>query len=280
MMPVYDPNMQYWPPMPQQYPPGYQPMFFRPAGNSSNTNLNELLDLNDIFTDEFFPPDVNYNNFPYAPGTYDPNNNAGGGNEYADLFSARYEATQVRQPQSDYILKSKDNVILIPPSLPPNLPPRPDYASSSSAPVKIEPTSSDLSDSDDSNSGDQQRKSSRRDQAGNKTSSKSKSGPAYKSGPIPTDPRDLTEYQKIERRERNREHAKRSRVRKKVLLDTLQDQLLGLRKENMALRRIVTERIPQAAARILQECTTEESSLLLNNNMSDNEDSATGPGAG
>lgn len=152
------------------------------------------------------------------------------------------------------------------------------YASSSSAPVKIDPVSSDQSDSDDQSDedGDQPRKSSRRD---NK-SAKSKSY-TYKSGPLPTDPRDLSEYQKIERRERNREHAKRSRVRKKVLLDTLQDQLLGLRKENMALRRVVTERIPQAAARILQECTTEESSLLLNNNISDSEDnpshSSSGP---
>ena len=39
------------------------------------------------------------------------------------------------------------------------------------------------------------------------------------------DPRDLTEEQRVERRERNREHAKRSRIRKKFLLESLQDQV-------------------------------------------------------
>ena len=38
-------------------------------------------------------------------------------------------------------------------------------------------------------------------------------------------------------RERNREHAKKSRIRKRVLLDLLQDQLSGLRGENVKLRR-------------------------------------------
>jgi len=64
-------------------------------------------------------------------------------------------------------------------------------------------------------------------------------------------------------RERNREHAKRSRLRKKVLLDLLQDQLTGLRRENVALRRTVAERIPQLAASILSECTVVESELLI-----------------
>lgn len=64
-------------------------------------------------------------------------------------------------------------------------------------------------------------------------------------------------------RERNREHAKQSRIRKKVLLDSLQDQLANLRKINNSLRKIVLERIPDQAAQILTECTTEESSLLV-----------------
>ena len=57
----------------------------------------------------------------------------------------------------------------------------------------------------------------------------------------------LTEQQKLERRERNREHAKRSRIRKKVLLDLLQDQLVALRKENVKLRAVVSEKIPDKA---------------------------------
>jgi len=76
------------------------------------------------------------------------------------------------------------------------------------------------------------------------------------------DPQELTEQQKIERRERNREHAKRSRIRKKVLLDTLQDQLAVLRNENTKLRRLVADRLPTIATSLLNECTTEESLLL------------------
>jgi len=62
------------------------------------------------------------------------------------------------------------------------------------------------------------------------------------------DPLTLTEQQKLERRERNREHAKRSRIRKKVLLDLLQEQLAVLRGENSLLRRVVQERIPEKAS--------------------------------
>jgi len=67
-------------------------------------------------------------------------------------------------------------------------------------------------------------------------------------------------------RERNREHAKRSRIRKRVLLETLQDQLSGLREQNIKLRRIVVEKIPILSNKILSECTTIESDLLANLN--------------
>lgn len=63
-------------------------------------------------------------------------------------------------------------------------------------------------------------------------------------------------------RERNREHAKKSRVRKKMMLDTLADQLTALRDENVNLRRVVAERIPHLAPKILNDCTTVESGLL------------------
>jgi len=64
-------------------------------------------------------------------------------------------------------------------------------------------------------------------------------------------------------RDRNREHAKRSRIRKRVLLDTLQDQLAALRAQNVRLRRVVADRLPgELAARVLLDCTTEESTLL------------------
>ena len=47
------------------------------------------------------------------------------------------------------------------------------------------------------------------------------------------------------RQERNREHAKRSRIRKKFMLECLQEQLLAMRKQNMALRQV--DRSPRAS---------------------------------
>ncbi|KAG5180018.1 aureochrome 4 [Tribonema minus] len=73
---------------------------------------------------------------------------------------------------------------------------------------------------------------------------------------------ELTEEQKIERRERNREHAKRSRVRKKFMLDCLQDQLLALRKENMNLRQVVKEHMPEVATQIFEKCVSEKALVL------------------
>ena len=75
-------------------------------------------------------------------------------------------------------------------------------------------------------------------------------------------PKDMPSNQKDERRERNREHAKKSRIRKKVLLDTLQDSLTELRTENQRLRRIIADRLPEQAPKILEQCTNEESLLL------------------
>lgn len=101
--------------------------------------------------------------------------------------------------------------------------------------------------------------------------------------------------QQVERRERNREHAKRSRIRKKFLLESLQDQMASLRTENTYLRRVVKEKVsvlsvtcardpscggvdgqpalhvvhlflraqlPEKASDILGECTTEFSTVL------------------
>lgn len=48
--------------------------------------------------------------------------------------------------------------------------------------------------------------------------------------------RKMTDTQKSERRERNREHAKRSRIRKKILLESLQQSVSLLKEENDKLR--------------------------------------------
>ena len=60
-----------------------------------------------------------------------------------------------------------------------------------------------------------------------------------------------------ERRQRNREHAKRSRVRKKFMLESLQEEVRSsLQKENQNLRMLVQEHIPEAASQIISECCT------------------------
>lgn len=74
--------------------------------------------------------------------------------------------------------------------------------------------------------------------------------------------KDLTEQQKLERRERNREHAKRSRIRKKFMLDCLQEQLMGLRKENMNLRQVVQENMPEVATSVLEKSISERALIL------------------
>jgi hypothetical protein len=51
--------------------------------------------------------------------------------------------------------------------------------------------------------------------------------------------RKMSEQQKVERRERNREHAKRSRIRKKFLLESLQRSVDRLREENGRLREAI-----------------------------------------
>jgi len=64
----------------------------------------------------------------------------------------------------------------------------------------------------------------------------------------------MTEQAIAERRQRNREHAKRSRVRKKFMLESLQEQVHELQRENMNLRMIVQGKIPQHAQSIINEC--------------------------
>lgn len=59
-----------------------------------------------------------------------------------------------------------------------------------------------------------------------------------------------------ERRQRNREHAKRSRVRKKFMLESLQEQVASLQRENQRLRMLVQDNIPEHAQVIISQCCT------------------------
>ena len=65
------------------------------------------------------------------------------------------------------------------------------------------------------------------------------------------DGKDLTEQQKLERRERNREHAKRSRLRKKFLLESLQDQIHGLEEQLDGLKNAIKVELPDKAEHII-----------------------------
>jgi PAS domain-containing protein len=63
--------------------------------------------------------------------------------------------------------------------------------------------------------------------------------------------KELTEEQRIERRERNREHAKRSRLRKKFLLESLQEQIHGLEEQIDGLKGALKQEVPQRAEDII-----------------------------
>ena len=64
----------------------------------------------------------------------------------------------------------------------------------------------------------------------------------------------MSEQAVAERRQRNREHAKRSRVRKKFMLESLQQDVRNLQKENELLRQVVQAKIPEHAQRIIDDC--------------------------
>jgi len=77
-------------------------------------------------------------------------------------------------------------------------------------------------------------------------------GPGGSGGP-------MSEQAIAERRQRNREHAKRSRVRKKFMLESLQEQVRGLQRENVELRMIIQEKIPEKAQKIISNCCCKNS---------------------
>jgi PAS domain S-box-containing protein len=72
----------------------------------------------------------------------------------------------------------------------------------------------------------------------------------------PIDKEALEKQMTAERRLRNREHAKRSRVRKKFMLESLQEQVRKLQEENSDLRLLVQKHIPENALKIIDDCCT------------------------
>jgi len=83
----------------------------------------------------------------------------------------------------------------------------------------------------------------------------------------------MSEHAIAERRQRNREHAKRSRVRKKFMLESMQEQVRALQKENVELRMVIQEKIPAHAQQIISECCS-KNSLFSDPNETEDADNA------
>ena len=71
----------------------------------------------------------------------------------------------------------------------------------------------------------------------------------------------LTEDQMRERRERNREHAKRSRVRKRFLLESLSKSVKALETENDLLKKRIVENLPDGD-KIIDDLHKEQSNCI------------------
>lgn len=283
------------------------PFTVGPAQHSSSSD--HLVDLGELFADEFLPEGMDFTDFfkdlegadqfaigddykGYTIGNVAPDaftnpssdismgfsNVASGGKDLTSLESIlenqKHPSLPMRNQRQPFDAMmaggggdpntSKQGVIMVPPSMPAadaiptgigNIFDQPLYDPAAPLKKRLSTSKMDVNQSvnaylEEENDGRKRRKKTK--------------GVA----PANMDPLTLTEQQKLERRERNREHAKRSRIRKKVLLDLLQDQLSALRNENVKLRRVVVEKIPKHATNILSQCTTEESLLLL----SDGED--------
>jgi len=84
--------------------------------------------------------------------------------------------------------------------------------------------------------------------------------------------RKMSEQQKVERRERNREHAKRSRIRKKFLLESLQQSVSLLKDENEKLRQAIRSHLGAAESDELlgKQFGAGEAGLIANSAMDAN----------
>lgn len=73
-------------------------------------------------------------------------------------------------------------------------------------------------------------------------------------------------YPDIDSRERNREHAKRSRVRKKFLLESLQQSVHALQEENEKLKSAIRDHLADEADDLLASCMNSGPSILASDN--------------
>ena len=88
----------------------------------------------------------------------------------------------------------------------------------------------------------------------------------------------MSEQAVAERRQRNREHAKRSRVRKKFMLESLQEQVMALQRENQRLRMLVQDNIPEHAQKIIADCCSSSPLFADLTGVSENQGGAASAG--
>lgn len=241
---------------------GQKPLLFGPASNglpsvsSTNSLLGNIsadsINLGEIFDDHFFPDDLDFEAF------FQDLESGVVGDHLIPRISSPMSLGTLSGPQSidnsGHMRTSSDEIVKVP--LPIRMP-KVTINSSKPAHVKTELKSAVEEGQDGDMRSSTEAVDSKRGIVGISSSSSVSDFNARHDNI-----EDVTVKQKLERRERNREHAKRSRIRKKVLLDSLQDELILVREENIKLRRIVAERMPHAAPSILENCTALESSLL------------------
>jgi PAS domain S-box-containing protein len=215
-------------------------LLFGPSTSSSSSRgaSDSYVDLCEIFDDQFYPNDVDFSAFF---------NDLESSMDFSALISdssSSLTTSRVDAPASGM----KDNdLVKIP--MPIRMPRISTTMIKAGGQTKTTTQSEVLAEcSDDDDVEDKDGKQGR--------------GNSKKRSKVQIDSEDMTLQQMLERRERNREHAKRSRIRKKVLLTSFQDELITAREVNIKLRRIVADRLPNDASRILEECTALESSLL------------------
>jgi hypothetical protein len=240
-----------------------RPFTVAPTNNRSNTSnyrSYEYFDLDDIFEDDFFPPGLDFSDMMLPMeaepvfNRLDPQLSTNINNGYpssssssapfpsssSSVPSSSYASSSLNYPSMGYIPQVKrekreddgtersyypyennvggalNKVIMIPPQMPKQ---QLIYKSNNGSGMYDKKMSSVKVESD-GGSGQEAKKVNRA-------------------------LRDSSEDEsKVERRERNREHAKRSRIRKRLLLDSLQDQLGAVRNENIKLRRLVADVLP------------------------------------
>ena len=73
----------------------------------------------------------------------------------------------------------------------------------------------------------------------------------------------LSYEERINRRERNREHAQKSRLKKRLLIETLNLKIQEVERENTKLRKIIQDNLPDKEKELLEDITDDTEMSIL-----------------